>query len=264
MDEERAKHLAFMGNVDAMRDMTRRAPRTVVHDEGGVVLIAGPHWLPVLINCAARTDPDVAPGDVLERAAEFFDARKRGFTVLGESGRDEDLMAAAESAGLVSFGEPAPLMAVEEPPETAHTPEGMRIERVTTAADVEALVGVCADAYSVYGMPDDVPIAAMPPAALLAPHIAAYLVMDDEGPVATATALNTHGTAYLQWVGTRQRAFGRGAGPAVTEAATIGGFELGASLATLVASPMGAPVYRRLGWSDVGVLDSRVAFTTPT
>jgi hypothetical protein len=265
VDEDRARELTFRSVIDATRDMTRRATGGVVHDEDGVMLVAGPHWLPVLINGVARLDPAVAAADVLDRARQFFTPRKRGYSVFALVGQDDDLVAAAEADGLVSMGDPSPLMAIDEPPANVDMPEGMRIERVTSEAQVAALADICADAYAVYGMPADVPPAVLSPLSiLLAPHMAAYNAVDDEGPVATATSLATHGTAYLQWVGTKQRAFGRGAGAAVTQAATIGGFEIGASLATLVASPMGAPVYRRLGWSDVGQMENRIAFTAPT
>jgi hypothetical protein len=245
--------------------MTRRATGGIVHDEGGVILLAGPHSLPVLINGVARLDPALDPTDVLDRARAFFTQHKRGYTVFALAGRDDDLIAAAEAAGCIAFGDPSPLMAIEEPPAAVDTPDGMRIERVTTEEQVAALVDICADAYAVYGMPADVfPAVGSPLSILLAPHIAAYLAIDDNGPVATANSLATHGTAYLQWVGTKQRAFGKGAGAAVTQAATVGGFEIGASMATLVASPMGAPVYRRIGWSDVGEMVNRIAFTAPT
>jgi hypothetical protein len=265
MDEERARELTFRSVIDATRDMARRANGGIVHDEDGVMLVAGPHWLPVLVNGVARLDPTVAATDVLDRARQFFTQHKRGYTVFALAGRDDDLVAAAEAAGCIAFGDPSPLMAIDEPPATVDTPDGMRIERVTTEEHVAALVDICADAYAVYGMPADVvPAVIAPLSILLAPHIAAYNAIDDEGPVATANSLATHGTAYLQWVGTKQRAFGRGAGAAVTQAATIGGFEIGASMATLIASPMGAPVYRRLGWRDVGQMVNRIAFEAPT
>ena len=229
------------------------------------MLMAGAHWLPMIVNGVARMDPSVSPADVLDRARSFFTEHKRGYSVIALRGRDDDLVAAAEASGLVEFGEPAPLMVIDHPPETIDVPAGMSIERVTNTEHVQALVDICADAYSVYGMPEDVaPTSMNPRSLLLADHIAAYVAYDDEGPVATATSLATHGTAYVQWVGTHRRAFGRGAGAAVTQAATIGGFEIGASLATLVASPMGAPVYRRLGWTDVGLQENRLTFEAPT
>ena len=44
---------------------------------------------------------------------------------------------------------------------------------------------------------------------------------------------------------------GRGYGAAVTARAVIDGFANGAELALLAASPMGEPVYRRLGFREV-------------
>lgn len=218
--------------------------------------------MPYLINGAVRMDQAVDADEVMERARSFFAARQRGFTVFGLKNRDEDLVEAAEAAGMSPIGEGGPIMAISEPPRTVETPRGMRLETVTTAAQVAEVIEVCADAYAVYGMPPDVVSAAFtPPTTLLADHVATVLVHDEQGPVASAQAVATHGMAYVQWVATKQRAFKRGAGRLATQAATRAGFDLGARLATLLASPMGAPLYRQLGWSDVGVCLSRVAFT---
>ncbi|MEY2571778.1 MAG: hypothetical protein QOE63_2128 [Acidimicrobiaceae bacterium] len=258
------RQLAFASTTDAIRDMARRAPGGVVHDEGGLVLVAGPHWLPVLVNTVTRLDPSVAADDVIARANDFFFPRGRGYSVQALDGRDDDLITAADQAGFASQGDAGatPLMVLEAPPASVDVPDGGRVERATTAAHVDDIVALCADAYAVYGMPADVvPASLLPPSIVLAAHLVAYVAYDDVGPVATAQALATHGCAYVQWVATAQRAFKRGFGGAITQATTIGGFELGASMATLIASPMGAPLYRKLGWTDVGTISSR--FTLP-
>jgi hypothetical protein len=113
---------------------------------------------------------------------------------------------------------------------------------------------------AICGSPRTVPV----PATMLARHIAAVVAYDQDGPVATASAMATHGSAYIVWVGTPQRAMRRGLGEAVTRAATVAGVEFGARWTALSASPMGAPVYRRMGFVDVGHLASRVAMDAST
>jgi GNAT superfamily N-acetyltransferase len=61
-----------------------------------------------------------------------------------------------------------------------------------------------------------------------------------------------HGVGGIGWVGTLPEEFGRGYGRAVTEAVIAEGFRRGACFMNLQASPMGEPMYRRMG------------FTTPT
>jgi hypothetical protein len=261
MDLLRARALAWAGGIEAMRDMTRRSAGGVVHDEDGITLVAASHPMPFLINCVARIDAGLPAHDVMERAQSFFGERDRGFSLLALADTDEDLVAAAEAKGMVATGDPAPLMAIDEPTTDINLPSGVRVETATTADHVSDVIDVCSDGYAVYGMPPDVvPAVLSPPDVLLADHLATVIAYDAEGPVASAQALATHGTAYLQWVATKQRAFRQGAGRAVTEAATKAGFELGASVATLMASSMGAPLYRKLGWTDVGLCHTRVAF----
>ena len=73
----------------------------------------------------------------------------------------------------------------------------------------------------------------------------------DDQPVATAMVYESDGVASLQWVGTVPAARGTGLGALVTVAVTNLAFARGASSCSLQASPMGASVYRRLGYETV-------------
>jgi len=248
-----------MSHVDYFRDQSGRAPDGAVHEEDGLFLYAGPHPLPMLVNGAIRVQPGLAAHDVLDRAKEFFRARGRGFSVYGVVGRDDDLIEAADEAGMTSFGDPAPLMVLAGPPPPLEPPSDVRLRRASTPEDVAAAAAVCADAYAVYGMPADVAPACLTPQAMLVPDMAAIVAYDADGPVATASALVTQRVSYVAWVGTMQRAMRRGLGGAVTRAATATALDFGADTTVLLASPMGAPVYRRMGFVDVGRLSSRIA-----
>jgi predicted acetyltransferase len=58
----------------------------------------------------------------------------------------------------------------------------------------------------------------------------------------------SHGIGGVGWVGTRPSAFGRGYGIALTWRVVEEGLGRGVELFNLQASPMGAPVYRRMGF----------------
>jgi predicted acetyltransferase len=61
----------------------------------------------------------------------------------------------------------------------------------------------------------------------------------------------SHGVAGIYWVGSLEQARGKGLGQAVTAAATNAGFELGAEIASLQASPMGKPIYEAMGYETI-------------
>lgn len=255
---------ALTSHVDFLRHVSPREAGGAVHEEDGLLLYAGPHPLPVLVNGAIRVAPGLGAAEVLDRAQAFFRPRRRGFSVDGLVGRDDDLIEAAEDAGMTAFGDPAPLMLLAEPLAPVALPPDVRMERATTPQQVADAAAVCADAYSVYGMPADVASACLAPRIMLAAHVATVVAYDDDGPAATASAITTRGVGYIAWVGTAQRAMRRGLGDAVTRAATAAGSEVGARETALVASRMGAPVYRRMGFVDVGHMTSRMATRSDT
>ena len=82
----------------------------------------------------------------------------------------------------------------------------------------------------------------------LEPQNEIVLALLDGQPVACAQLLLSHGIAGVYYVGTVEAARGRGLGELVTRAVTNRGFERGAPVVGLQASPMGEPIYRRMGY----------------
>lgn len=250
LDAAALLELSDLNYAEAMREFARRAGGTVVDDDG-ILLFAGAHRLPVLCNGVMRTDARRSAADVLTRAREFFAPRHRGYSVLVRAHADEAVQRAGADAGLVEMGAP-PGMVLERRLPDAPPPPGVTLARVETPDDVAAFADVMGAAYGTYGMPPDVtPALFARPETLIGPHLTSFLARLEGRPVAGAVVLLTHGVAGIYWVGTIPEARGRGLAELCTRVAGNAGFDLGARLGVLQASPMGAPVYRRMGWVEV-------------
>ncbi len=242
--------LADLNFMEAMRDLTRRAGGTVV-DEDGLLLYVSPHPLPVLCNGVFRADPRVPAADVLARTRDFFARRERGFSVMLRDHHDADLRAAALTAGLVQMGD-MPGMILDRRLPDAVPPPGVTLRRVETAADVAAFADVMSASYATYGMPPDVmPCLFARRDPLVGPHVVTFLALVDGRPAAGAMTIVTHGVAGIYWVGTTPEARGRGLAELCTRAAGNAGMDLGGRIASLQASPMGEPVYKRMGYVEI-------------
>jgi hypothetical protein len=236
------------------RAMTRWGSGGALEETGGAVLCAGGTWIPVVANGAFRADPTLGGAELIALADGFFSSLARGFTIkVRDNGEDEDLRQACEAAGLKAFGGVVPEMirraALPELPPV----EGTTLRVVEDAAGVGDFIAINAEAYGTYGMPAEVVSDLFDDAAAVLRDSAAHIVVASRGsePVATAMAYESDGVASLQWVGTVGAERGGGLGALVTTAATNLAFERGASSCTLQASPMGEPLYRRLGYETL-------------
>lgn len=266
MTREELIELSDLNLAEANREMSRRAGGAVL-DEDGVLYWAGGHVLPVLCNGLMRTG-HAGPGrskaaEILERARGFFAPRDRGFTVLLRAhAEDSDLAEAARDSELAAWGG-SPAMVLRDRMPDRSPPPGVKLCRVASDADARAYAEVMGAAYATYGMPADVAPAVLPLDVLRAPHIAAFLArLADGTPVAGAMVLVSHRVAGIYWVGTTPAARGRGLGELVTRAAGNAGFDLGARIASLQASKMGEPLYRRMGYETVTDYPTWVAFSS--
>jgi GNAT superfamily N-acetyltransferase len=248
------------------RALTHYATRGALEESGGVVLCAGGSWIPVVGNSAFRTDEHVEAPELVARAESFFGRLGRGFTVkVRDDGSDEDLRTAAGRAGLELLGEGAPQMLVRKPLDDPPAVEGVELRSVDDVVGVHAFVEVNGAAYATYGMPAGVhaDLFDRPDAVLDDPGVHLVVAWRGPDPVAAALVYESDGVASVQWVGTMPHERGRGLGALVTAWTTNVAFDRGASSCTLQASPMGEPVYRRLGYEPIYRYEDLVRWQSP-
>jgi ribosomal protein S18 acetylase RimI-like enzyme len=250
MDARTVAELSDLNYHETLREQARRAGGAA-HDEGGLLLVAGAHPHPMLNN-AVRTDPGLAPSRVLERAAAFFGARGRRYALmLRDAERDRELYEMAVAGGMTELLGP-PAMVLRARPAEPPVPSGMQIRLVRDADDVRDFAAVATDAWSTYGLPPEMVNSVFAcPEQMLAPHFVCMTAYDGARPVAGALVVLSHGIAGVYWVSAREAVRGRGLGAACTAAVARAGFDRGAAFVSLQATPMGEPVYRRLGFSEI-------------
>jgi GNAT superfamily N-acetyltransferase len=223
----------------------------------GAAIEAGPGWLfgagcsphPVISNGAFRRDGGVDANEFVARAKEFFTAKGRGFSVWVRGGQaeDRDLVAAAEAAGLQLVYE-MPEMTLPEKLEPSELRSGAELRKLTNVEQASDFWRVAIASYASIGFPPEVFTGYTNHAGLLAENVVAFLALLDGEPVGIAMTMVSHGVAGIYWVGSLEQARGKGIGRAVTVAATNAGFDLGADVASLQASPMGKPIYEAMGY----------------
>jgi hypothetical protein len=202
-------------------------------------------------NGAFRSDDSLSGSALVGAADTFFAGLSRGFTVkVRDSGEDEDLRQACLTAGLEAFGDAVPEMICRTALPGAPPPDGVELGLADDEAGVRDFITVNAEAYGTYGMPPEVQADLFDLPASVIQDAAASIVVARRGgqPIATAMTYESDGVASLQWVGTVPAARTAGLGALVTVAATNLAFAHGASSCSLQASPMGEPVYRKLGY----------------
>ncbi len=245
-DELRRAHRNL---VDSSRQFFELDPDAAIEAKPGWLFGAGSATHPVISNGAFRRADDVDAAELIARASEFFGAKDRRFSVWVKAGQseDDDLAAAAEAAGFEAVYE-MPEMVLRkrpEPPALAPGAELRKLEELDQATDFWR---VAIESYADIGFPPEIFSGYTNHAGLLAENVAAFIAYLDGEPVSIAMTIVSDAVAGIYWVGSRKQARGRGLGRAVTTAATAAGFDLGANVASLQASPMGKPIYLAMGY----------------
>jgi GNAT superfamily N-acetyltransferase len=144
-----------------------------------------------------------------------------------------------------------PEMVLDHRAEVNDLPPDASLERVLSAEDAAAYWQVAAAAYTSNGFPRETFSYYEDYEGLWADNVAAFLARVDGSPAAIAMTIVTREVAGIYWVGTTEEARGRGLASALTATAVNAGFEMGAGIASLQASPMGERVYKRMGFKTV-------------
>jgi GNAT superfamily N-acetyltransferase len=238
--------------AEFLRETARRTVGGTILEQDGVLLVGGSDPTPVIVNSAIPVHPTVEPHLVVRACETFFGARGHGYGIFTREHLDAALDGALAAAGYQLAIE-LPVMVVDEPPSEEPISDAVTIGRVETTDDrvdwiTANLTGFCHDdddRAAVRSAFDD-------DRSLVGGRVAGFVARDAGRPVAASMVCVSEGIAIVGWVGTVPEHRRRGIGAAVTRAATIAGFELGARAVALQASPMGHPVYARMGFRTVG------------
>jgi hypothetical protein len=202
----------------------------------------------VVTNMAIVTGP--IAGTTLQAAATaMYNARGAPYSVWTRAHADARVEADLARLGFARFHE-EPGMVLGPDDGMAHAaPAGIDIRPVDDDHGRDAFGRLMAAAYGVYGTPKE---ATRERFARLDSVAGAdrvtFLAYDGARAVAGAMLYMAHGVGGVNWVGTLPGESRRGYGAAVTWAVVEEGRRRGARLMNLQASPMGGPLYARLGF----------------
>lgn len=240
---------AHLNLVDSSRLFYELDPGAAIEAEPGWLFGAGSATHPVISNAAFRRDDSVDVEDFIARGREFFDARGRRFSIWlrAEQDADSDLAAAAEAAGFQAVFE-MPEMLLDAPLPTEPLPAGAELRRLSDPDQAHDFWEVAKAAYATNGFPPEVFAGYTRHEGLLAENVATFVAYLGGKPASIAMTIVNNGIGGVYWVGSLESARGKGLGRAVTVAATNAGFDLGGEIASLQASPMGRPIYAKLGY----------------
>ena len=252
MEQDELVRLSDISLWEAYREHIRRSPGGVIQEGDGLLLHAGAHPTRAFVNGAKRTDVSMPAEEVLARADAFFAARGHDYTIMVRTHADSDLEEGLLDAGFTRMYDNAGMI-LEHRFEDREAPPGVEIRRVSSAPESRDFAGVNAEVFEGddAGMKGFVHTLFADVRSLVAPHIAGFVAYLEGAPVSAALTLVSHGVAWLGWVVTKEAVRGRGLGEAVTRTAANAGFDLGARMASLQASKMGEPLYRRMGFVEI-------------
>jgi hypothetical protein len=235
--------------IESIREHARWQNPCEVVENNGILLLAGHSAFPgAYRNSVARLDQRVPAAEVLRRAQEFFRGRGRGFSVWVRTHHDEDieqLLLAADRQRLTD----SPCMLIETRLADAEPPAGVRVEAFAEERHVRDAIAINAEAYEALGFPAAETRATFQlPGRVLSERVVGFVAYQGGRAVSTALTILSGAGAGVYWVGTVSAAQRMGLAGLCTRLATNAGFDHGARVVTLQASPFGEPLYRRLGY----------------
>ncbi|MGI8925678.1 MAG: GNAT family N-acetyltransferase [Tepidiformaceae bacterium] len=222
------------------------APGGGVAERGGVQCMAS--GLPYgSFNRAFVLAPPHDAAAALSWAAERFREWNLPWSVVATPEAEGAIAKAAHVVGLARAGR-VPGMLLTPLPAAGNGAPGLEIAPVRDARQADDFAQAAARSFD---SPQEVFAAFCHPRVLETPGLALYVGYCEDRPVATAARYVSHGIAGLLNIGVLPRYRRRGFGEAMTAHAAAGGTPERCLAASLQATPMGRPLYARMGFRQV-------------
>jgi uncharacterized protein len=191
------------------------------------------------------------PARLIAAADDFYRPRQKLYSVCVRQHADAEVEAWLRANSFQDMTM-MPGMALFGDPGTECAPADLEIRPTIDDQGRRDYLHVTAEAYATYGAPREYSEDAFASLeSVCAPHIQGFVGYTDGKPVSAAWLYMSHGIAGIGWVGTVPEQRGHAFGEAVTWAVIREGFRRAGAFANLQASPMGRPVYERMGFSTL-------------
>ncbi|HVE67049.1 MAG TPA: GNAT family N-acetyltransferase [Solirubrobacteraceae bacterium] len=228
--------------LDSMEAFFGRVAERTIGPDG--VLAAVTPSIPdrSVFNSVVYRDPEalLAARDELEAA--YLEAGVQAWTVWTPEG-DTAMARGLEAAGHVLDAWPEAMAAPLADLDVARGAEGLDWER-----GPQLIAEMCSVLEEAFHWP------AGPAARRMAWMEEVYVARDGGVPVACVAAMHVDGDCAIWNVGTREAARGRGLATGLMRQALLDAREAGCETTTLQATQLGRPVYRRVGYRELGAL----------
>jgi GNAT superfamily N-acetyltransferase len=237
---DRANAAVFATSADT-------TPGGRVARQDGLLLVIGTDPSPVIVNTILIEAP-AATRAAIERAVEVYRAVGHVPSLMTRDHLDDALATDLQAHGwrrLLGL----PGMVLESP-----LPAGATLHPVATDADRERWIEGNLNGFAEDESEQSALRSAFQTlASLHGEDVTAWWIeVDGRGVASSATWLDREtGVGIVGWVGTDRAYRRRGLGRAVTLATINAGFTKGATVIALQASPMGLPVYEKLGFRTI-------------
>jgi len=248
-------------NFGLYRGLTLRSGgRIVEHD--GLTLVIGLHPSPVVVNSIFRTGAVRDPANALETARMTFAEIGHDMSLLTSSHADGAIAQAAGDAGWVRLFDLIGMI-LDEPIPAEPVPADSVVFEADPVADLATFRRIEVSGFSDTADEAEMIAELFADSRVLEPADSATYLAGPAGPDAggvrdaAAAAMvvmvpvGSGQVGVIAWVATEPDQRRHGYGGLATLAASNRGFEMGARAVVLQASPMGLPVYRRLGYREL-------------
>jgi len=183
----------------------------------------------------------------IDAARAFFAGDPEAFVVYARPDVDTEL----NGKGVIELFRP-PQMVCTEPPAAPSIGSDVEVVLTRDHTDLHGYATVAGEAFADLNFPADQTVASLDrPSFVDDPRVSLAVARIGGTVVAGAVAVTEGAGSYISFVAADKQARRHGLGDAVTRLVTRSGFDAGASMASLEASPFGYHVYERMGYREI-------------
>lgn len=250
MNESDLLKVADLNLIEFWRESSKWIPNTEIVEKHETVFIDCGIDFPGCSLVFNMSEDAEQPAEFIGRAKAFFSGRKRGFSVMLRSHRDQDIIQYCKDQKIFLVGDPLG-MVLEGKAKGGKKPGGAELRWVSSADELKDFRSVAAESFLDLLFPREVSEAYFTHVErVLSPFSILATVYYDGEPACCAMAMLSHGIGGIYWVGTIGKARGKGLAKYCVQEVSNAAIDMGARVVVLQASHFGSPVYPRIGYRE--------------